>query len=131
MAKRKFLISIFIHLTQDLKYKLLTCHINVKFKSNNLINKFFNMEYLSITLLSILCYWPGVFAQEFVFDDREAVRFNRFILWTDLRGNNGKMLNEKKVNSLWELWISDFWGNLSRSNTSHKSYRPLTTITFM
>ena len=31
---------------------------------------------------------------------------------------------------LGDLWHHDFWGSRLSSNTSHKSYRPLTVLTF-
>lgn len=31
---------------------------------------------------------------------------------------------------LTDLWHHDFWGSRLSSNTSHKSYRPLTVLTF-
>ncbi len=51
----------------------------------------------------------------FVFDDSEAIINNQ-----DL----------KPEASLLEVFSHDFWGSKLASNTSHKSYRPLTVLTF-
>lgn len=48
----------------------------------------------------------------FVFDDREAI------------------LKNKAVRSAQELLRTDFWGQPIRSSNSHKSFRPVTTLTF-
>ncbi|EQC28087.1 hypothetical protein SDRG_14180 [Saprolegnia diclina VS20] len=52
----------------------------------------------------------------FVWDDRAAILTNR-----DLRTDE---------TSVWDLWSHDFWGMALTSPTSHKSYRPLTVLTF-
>ncbi|KDO20566.1 hypothetical protein SPRG_13264 [Saprolegnia parasitica CBS 223.65] len=52
----------------------------------------------------------------FVWDDRAAILTNR-----DLRTDE---------TSMWDLWSHDFWGMALTSPTSHKSYRPLTVLTF-
>lgn len=52
---------------------------------------------------------------DLVFDDAEAIR------------------NNADVTSAWnslEFLRNDFWGDPIRSNFSHKSYRPLTVLTF-
>ncbi len=56
------------------------------------------------------CCWAA-----FVFDDNEAILTNKDIL-TDT--------------PLVSVFSNDFWGTSVLSNTSHKSYRPLTVITF-
>ena len=66
-------------------------------------------------LLSLLAFWPGLDG-DFVFDDISAVVRNADVKpnetgWTELFGN-------------------DYWGTSMRSDFSHKSYRPLTVITF-
>ncbi|XP_075910199.1 protein O-mannosyl-transferase TMTC4 isoform X2 [Petromyzon marinus] len=61
--------------------------------------------------LSFIVSYDGAF----VFDDSEAVVGNK-----DL----------KPETPLSSLWIDDFWGGRLSSNTSHKSYRPLTVLTF-
>ncbi|KAJ8401259.1 hypothetical protein AAFF_G00384900 [Aldrovandia affinis] len=52
---------------------------------------------------------------EFVFDDSEAII------------NNKDLKPETPLNNIWR---NDFWGSNLSSNTSHKSYRPLTVLTF-
>ncbi|XDV30346.1 hypothetical protein PO909_033281 [Leuciscus waleckii] len=52
---------------------------------------------------------------DFVFDDSEAIINNK-----DL--NPGTPLSN--------IWKNDFWGSNLSSNSSHKSYRPLTVLTF-
>lgn len=51
---------------------------------------------------------------ELVFDDVHAVERNKDVLGT---------------NSLSQLFLNDFWGEPMASNSSHKSYRPITVLT--
>lgn len=51
----------------------------------------------------------------FVFDDVSAIVDNK-----DLRPHT----------PLWNLWTHDFWGTPMSREHSHKSYRPLTVLTF-
>jgi len=67
-----------------------------------------------ITVIATVCFGNSYRAQ-FVFDDSEAIIGN-----TDL----------KPETALTELFHHDFWGSKLTSNTSHKSYRPLTVLTF-
>ncbi|QQP55821.1 Uncharacterized protein FKW44_000275, partial [Caligus rogercresseyi] len=68
----------------------------------------------SLLLLSLLIYSYS-FSCGFVFDDITAVRDNR-----DLRGHV----------PLRNLLRNDFWGTPMLKEQSHKSYRPLTVLTF-
>ncbi|XP_034189920.2 protein O-mannosyl-transferase TMTC4 [Osmia lignaria lignaria] len=67
---------------------------------------------LMIILLS-LCF-ANSYNGEFVFDDSEAI------------------LNNEDVQStpLWDIFNNDFWGTKLTNKQSHKSYRPLTILTF-
>jgi hypothetical protein len=74
------------------------------------------------TRASLLVALAGVFVfmnslnGGFVFDDSEAIVNN-----ADVRPED----------SPWSsLFQHDFWGHRLTSNVSHKSYRPLTTLTF-
>lgn len=67
-----------------------------------------------IVLCSLFCFWSSLYG-DFVFDDAEAIVNNR-----DVTSNN----------SVFEIFSHDFWGSDITSNLSHKSYRPLTTLTF-
>ncbi|XP_045444726.1 protein O-mannosyl-transferase TMTC4 isoform X2 [Pipistrellus kuhlii] len=69
---------------------------------------------LVVGLASLLCFARS-YDGEFVFDDSEAIVNNK-----DLRAET----------PLGDLWHHDFWGSRLSSNTSHKSYRPLTVLTF-
>ncbi|XP_067842710.1 protein O-mannosyl-transferase TMTC4 isoform X2 [Heptranchias perlo] len=64
--------------------------------------------------LALLCFGIS-YDGDFVFDDSEAIINNK-----DLRPET----------SLSNLWEHDFWGTNLVSNTSHKSYRPFTVLTF-
>ncbi len=69
---------------------------------------------LSAFLLCSLAYYNGLQGQ-LVHDDIFAIRDN-----ADLRPSTP-----------WtQLWRNDFWGELMSSPTSHKSYRPITVLTF-
>ncbi len=68
----------------------------------------------ALFLLSLAVYWnslPG----DLVFDDITAIRDNK-----DLRDHVSPL----------QLWSHDFWGAPIHSERSHKSYRPLTVLTF-
>jgi hypothetical protein len=52
---------------------------------------------------------------EFVFDDRRAIESNKVV--------TGKLPYKS-------IWTSDFWGNSIKADYSHKSYRPLTSLSF-
>uniref|UniRef100_A0A8D1V6X4 dolichyl-phosphate-mannose--protein mannosyltransferase n=1 Tax=Sus scrofa TaxID=9823 RepID=A0A8D1V6X4_PIG len=69
---------------------------------------------LVVGFASLLCFARS-YDGDFVFDDSEAIVNNK-----DLRAET----------PLGDLWRHDFWGSRLSSNTSHKSYRPLTVLTF-
>ena len=70
--------------------------------------------YFTALLLSFTCYLNSL-SGELVHDDIFAVRDNR-----DLRSST----------PIAQLLRDDFWGEAISSPTSHKSYRPLTVLTF-
>ncbi|XP_041719607.1 protein O-mannosyl-transferase TMTC4 [Coregonus clupeaformis] len=67
-----------------------------------------------VALVALLCFINS-YDGDFVFDDSEAIVNNK-----DL--NPATPLNN--------IWRNDFWGSNLSSNNSHKSYRPLTVLTF-
>ncbi|XP_064614962.1 protein O-mannosyl-transferase TMTC4-like [Liolophura sinensis] len=67
-----------------------------------------------IAVIAVLCFANSV-SGEFVFDDNEAIL------------NNKDLLPETPLSL---LFSHDFWGRTLNSSTSHKSYRPLTVMTF-
>uniref|UniRef100_A0A8C0XSP5 dolichyl-phosphate-mannose--protein mannosyltransferase n=1 Tax=Castor canadensis TaxID=51338 RepID=A0A8C0XSP5_CASCN len=69
---------------------------------------------LVVGLVSLICFARS-YDGDFVFDDSEAIVNNK-----DLQADT----------PLGDLWHHDFWGSRLSSNTSHKSYRPLTVLTF-
>lgn len=69
---------------------------------------------VTVALVALLCFINS-YDGEFVFDDSEAIVNNK-----DLRPNT----------PLNNIWSNDFWGSNLSSNSSHKSYRPLTVLTF-
>jgi len=69
---------------------------------------------LIIAAVSLVCYWNTCYG-DFVFDDSEAIINNK-----DLRPDS----------SILGLFVHDFWGGTLTANESHKSYRPLTVLTF-
>jgi len=68
---------------------------------------------VTVIVLSTLPFLPGL-TNQFIFDDRPALLEN-------------KALNSS---SPLELLSLDYWGTQMSSNSSHKSYRPLTALTF-
>lgn len=90
---------------------------------------------LVLFCLAVLCY-ANSYDGDFVFDDTEAIVNNKDVTraW---RGDRANPLvqtgtNERGANKdgFWSLIENDFWGTPLGSNTSHKSWRPLTTFTF-
>jgi len=79
---------------------------------------------LSCLSASVIVFLAGIvsFANsyngEFVFDDAEAIV------------NNKDVHTGADTVSLSDIFLHDFWGSRLSSNTSHKSYRPLTVLTF-
>ncbi|XP_072300969.1 protein O-mannosyl-transferase TMTC4 isoform X2 [Eucyclogobius newberryi] len=67
-----------------------------------------------VGVVALLCFINS-YDGEFVFDDSEAIVNNK-----DLR----------PTTPVSNLWRNDFWGSNLSSNSSHKSYRPLTVLTF-
>ncbi|KAM5311527.1 protein O-mannosyl-transferase TMTC4 isoform 3-T3 [Glossophaga mutica] len=67
-----------------------------------------------VGFVSLVCFARS-YDGDFVFDDSEAIV------------NNKDLLAETPLG---DLWYHDFWGSRLSSNTSHKSYRPLTVLTF-
>ncbi|XP_057693807.1 protein O-mannosyl-transferase TMTC3 isoform X2 [Corythoichthys intestinalis] len=71
-------------------------------------------EVLLLTSLVVVCYWNSL-SCGFVFDDVSAILDNK-----DLR----------PTTPLRNLFLNDFWGTPMAEERSHKSYRPLTVLTF-
>uniref|UniRef100_M4AG21 dolichyl-phosphate-mannose--protein mannosyltransferase n=1 Tax=Xiphophorus maculatus TaxID=8083 RepID=M4AG21_XIPMA len=69
---------------------------------------------VAVAVVALLCFINS-YDGEFVFDDSEAIVNNK-----DL----------KPTTPLSNIWRNDFWGSNLSSNSSHKSYRPLTVLTF-
>ncbi|XP_038615234.1 protein O-mannosyl-transferase TMTC4 isoform X1 [Tachyglossus aculeatus] len=67
-----------------------------------------------VGFISLVCF-ASSYDGDFVFDDSEAIINNK-----DLQAET----------PLSDLWQHDFWGSKLSSNNSHKSYRPLTVLTF-
>lgn len=65
--------------------------------------------------LAVVCYLNSCWG-DFVFDDSEAIVNNKDI--------------DPAASSVGEVFAHDFWGSKIALNTSHKSYRPLTVLTF-
>lgn len=70
--------------------------------------------YAIVAIIAIICYANSLNG-DFVHDDVPAILLNRDVL---------------AKNSLVNLFKNDFWGTSMSDTMSHKSYRPLTTLTF-
>ncbi len=70
---------------------------------------------LVVVFLALLSYGNSSWGQ-FVFDDSEAILGNQDV--------------DPWSSSLQQVFSNDFWGERVSSNVSHKSYRPLTILTF-
>ena len=73
---------------------------------------------LSVAIVGVVCVlvYSSSFNCGFVFDDHRAILTN-----DDL---------DVSKTSVWGLFCNDFWGGLMSRRESHKSYRPLTVLTF-
>lgn len=69
---------------------------------------------LLIVLLSVGCFIISIDGQ-FVFDDSEAIVNNKDV---------------KLTTPIGELFYNDFWGTRMNHSQSHKSYRPITILSF-
>ena len=67
-----------------------------------------------VFIVSIICFGVS-YDGDFVFDDSEAILGNK------------DLLPETPISN---LFANDFWGKKLTSKTSHKSYRPLTVLTY-
>lgn len=65
--------------------------------------------------LALICYLNSC-SGDFVFDDSEAIVNNKDV--------------DPGASSVADVFAHDFWGTKISLNTSHKSYRPLTVLTF-
>lgn len=72
------------------------------------------MAYIFIGSVAIACYINGIHG-DFVHDDIPAIILNKDVIGT---------------NRITKSFFNDFWGTPMDDANSHKSYRPLTTITF-
>lgn len=72
------------------------------------------VEYFHLTIITVVAIlsFSGNIHGNFVFDDREAI------------------INNRAIREIGKILKTDFWGYPIRSPHSHKSYRPITTITF-
>uniref|UniRef100_A0A182MCA7 Uncharacterized protein n=1 Tax=Anopheles culicifacies TaxID=139723 RepID=A0A182MCA7_9DIPT len=70
--------------------------------------------YLAVGLIAALCYLNGI-QGDFVHDDIPAITLNKDVLG---------------IGPVAQVFRNDFWGTPMADLSSHKSYRPLTTLTF-
>ncbi|RWS26690.1 transmembrane and TPR repeat-containing protein-like protein [Leptotrombidium deliense] len=81
----------------------------------NVIRLIMSQAYLLLIAICMITYSNSLWC-DFVFDDISAVVAN-----SDLRSNETSFL---------DLFLHDFWGTAIGLELSHKSYRPLTVLTF-
>ena len=96
-----------VHLDPDVKPVAWDSHLPVPKLS-------FTTAAAVVFTAAILCF-ANSYDADFVFDDSEAIL-------------NNKDLNPET--SVGTVFTHDFWGQKVTANTSHKSYRPLTILTF-
>ena len=72
------------------------------------------LGYLIVSFVGIACFWNALHC-DLVHDDVFAIKDN-----ADLKPDA----------PLTRIFSNDFWGRAMSSNKSHKSYRPLCTLTF-
>lgn len=105
---------------------------------------------VTVALVALLCFMNS-YDGEFVFDDSEAIVNNKvfYYLFSFLQTAASTercparviaagislilcfvFQDLKPTTPLNNIWSNDFWGSNLSSNSSHKSYRPLTVLTF-
>lgn len=70
--------------------------------------------YVLVGVVAVVCYVNGL-SGDFVHDDIPAVTLNKDVL---------------ALSPIGHVFRNDFWGTPMADVNSHKSYRPLTTLTF-
>jgi hypothetical protein len=70
--------------------------------------------YLVVSFVAIVCYVNGL-QGDFVHDDIPAITMNKDVIG---------------INPVTNVFRNDFWGTPMSDVNSHKSYRPLTTLSF-
>lgn len=88
--------------------------VSKKLHNHSVLDRRRGLVYSGLFLLCTIVYWNAL-GCEFVFDDITAVVENK-----DLRPHV----------PLRNLLFNDFWGTPMSKEQSHKSYRPLTVLTF-
>lgn len=70
--------------------------------------------YLTIAVIAVVCYAVTLYGS-FVFDDSEAIVKNKDVM---------------PFTPILSVFKNDFWGTDIALNSSHKSYRPITILTY-
>lgn len=70
--------------------------------------------YAFISFVAIVCYLNGIHG-DFVHDDIPAITQNKDVI---------------AMNKITKTFLNDFWGTPMADTNSHKSYRPLTVLSF-
>lgn len=73
------------------------------------------LSYLLIVVITALVFYNSLNA-DFTFDDHSAILSNRYV--------------HTNETDWWSLFQVDYWGTPIQSEHSHKSYRPLTSLSF-
>ncbi len=81
--------------------------------------------YILPLLLSCLAYVNSL-GGDFVHDDLSAVRYNEDVT----ASTSGGSADGSTARSSSGIWSNDFWGTALSDAKSHKSYRPLTVLSF-
>ncbi|XP_057669098.1 protein O-mannosyl-transferase TMTC4-like isoform X1 [Diorhabda carinulata] len=73
-----------------------------------------SQKYITISVAAFICYC-NTLGGTFVFDDNEAIVKNKDVM---------------PYTNIWNIFKNDFWGTDITLNSSHKSYRPLTILSY-
>lgn len=74
------------------------------------------LRYIILLFVSVIVYWNSLQAG-FVFDDHRAILSNK-----DIETDGDR--------TIWDLLQNDFWGGAMSREQSHKSYRPVTVLSY-
>ena len=81
--------------------------------------------YILPLLLTCIAYVNSL-AGDFVHDDLSAVRYNEDVTAAGASADGTSTGTSSRAG----IWSNDFWGTAMSDAKSHKSYRPLTVLSF-
>eukprot|EP00940_MAST-03C_sp_MAST-3C-sp2_P000932 g932.t1 len=109
--------------------------LNKDGEGSSVLRELFETKIFGPLVLSLLVFAVAVISYSnclpgvWIYDDWEAIVFNNDV--TSVARKDGNLL-QRCVDAIFsrDIWRHDFWGQPLTSDRSHKSWRPVTTITY-